>query len=1042
MSRSYLQYDKFTAVVSPLTGNTLYRNDSDDAYLLPPNFIIFRARVTCARVITGWTLEEYWSRMDGTEYGVACTDLATAKNKKEFIAAFNALFQLVNDAGKEDFRLLQRVGLKRRLVVLTSALWEAGQLAAPLKPPFLERTNVSLSGLNLGEGMQWIHDIKDACPSLREDMRRRAAHTVWRLAMTTAGVKEVGDVTPESTRRDAIDDYKGFGIQAVRPLIAVQKLVYGDCMTLTEHDWGWGRGKVRPREDFSDSVSKDPSLGAWRELLNEWLEDPIAGNGSAKLDGALSFIGYLANNTDVTRNPLEFVSRNYKCPVSYEQWLEGKNHDQNTAVRYIGRIAGLCDWYVDVKLALEDDHGRPVRSPELYNPITRMRSKPRASETARDAIPIRYVRELIRIISDDDFQWAKSFNEDYFKLYNHRANCWERVWSPVRAYLLLIKLYLPLRTYQVAMLDSGESDTMVYEGGLWVKNTGPLAPKKGHVTQGFLREYKDSGTESCFTGFYVNTNKTADRFKDSSEKGYQIPWQHNEVIALSQDLAEWQRTFNPISRPTQWQDLTNPTYRRGYTDAQLKARGDTCFLFRDPVRVRRDQPICLGRVANYWHKLLDELEKRVSSRGDLLPNGEPIRFIAKRDVHGAPMNPAFDLHSLRVSILTALSVEGGVPLTILSKCVAGHASVLMTLYYLKPGPAYVSQQMAEAQARMLEREQENYLRFLQNSDFNQAQSIVAFNDQAGLLAVKSGNVAGWLVSDLGICPVGGGMCDVGGPKLSSENARNEYPPTPGGPRNCVRCRFFLSGPAFLGGLVSSFNSIGFEVMNASDALNQMQGEISAMEDKMFDGSLTDSSAYRKVDVLYSRRETAMKRLDDVANNWHATYILIERSKALIADKDMAQPGHELRLLSGSGVGDIATVIEQASKFDLYNNICQHATIYPAPTVPTAALRRGRLLDAMLAKNHRFPVFATLSDAETLSVGNELVNFLNARLGGNDAASVIEGTRLLQAVGIGEDLDALLGNWVETPIRMSTLIDQTQSKMVPTLSNSLGNTNES
>lgn len=1042
MSRSYLQYDKFTAVVSPLTGNTLYRNDSDDAYLLPPNFIIFRARVTCARIISSWTLEPYWSRMDGTEYGVACTDLATAKNKKEFIAAFNALFQLVNDAGKEDFRLLQRVGLKRRLVVLTSALWEAGQIAAPLKPPFLERTNVSLSGLNLGEGMQWIHDIKDACPSLREDMRRRAAHTVWRLAMTTAGVKEVGDVTPESTRRDAIDDYKGFGIQAVRPLIAVQKLVYGDCMTLTEHDWGWGRGKVRSREDFSDAVALDPSLAPWSILLNEWLTDPSTGSKAPKIDGATSFLSYLANCPGVTRSPLEFVSRSYEHPVSYEQWLDGKNYDANTAIKYIGRMAGFCDWYVDVKLALEDDYGRPVRSPELYNPITRMRSKPRASETARDAIPIRYVRELIRIISDNDFEWAKSFSEDYFKLYNHKSQCWERVWSPVRAYMLLIKLYLPLRTYQVAMLDSGESDTMMCERGLWVKNTGPLAPKTGHVVQGFLREYKDAGTSTSFTGFYVNTNKTADRFKDVSDKGYQIPWQHNEVIALSQELAEWQRTYNPISRPTRWQDLTNPIYRRGYTDAQLKARGETCFLFRDPVRVRRDQPIYIGRVAKYWCRLLGELETRVAKRGELLPNGEPIRFIAKRDANGALVNPAFDLHSLRVSILTALSVEGGVPLSILSKCVAGHASVLMTLYYLKPGPAYVSQQMAEAQTRMLEREQENYLRFLQNSDLDQAQSIVAFNDQAGLLAAKSGNVVGWLVSDLGICPVGGGMCDVGGPKLSESNTRNEYQSTPGGPRNCVRCRFFLTGPAFLGGLVSSFNSIGLEVIDASEALNQMQSEISAMEDKLFDGDATDSSTYRKVDILYSRRETTMKRLDDVANNWHASYTLIERAKALIADKDVAQPINELRLLSGGGIDDITTIIEQASKFDVYNNICQHATIYPAPTIPTAALRRGRLLDAMLAKNHRYPVFAVLSDAETLSVGNELVNFLYARLGRNDAASVIEGERLLQAVGIGDDLDDLLGHWVETPIRLSTLIEQVPSKLAPTITNTTGNQNES
>ena len=1041
MSRSYLQSDMFTPVVSPLTGNTVYRNDSDDAYLLPPTFAIFKARVTCARIITGWTLEDYWSRLDGTKYGVACKDLATVKNKAEFIFAFNALFQTVNDAGKIDSKLLLRTGLKRRLVELTSALWESGQLASPLKTPFVERTNVGLDGLNLGEGMRWIHDIKDACRSPSEVMRRRAAFTVWRLAMTAAGVRAIGDVTPESTRRDAIDNYRGFGIHAVRPLIAVQKLVYGDRMTQTEHDWGWGRGRAKDREDFSAEVALDPGLVKWRDLIIEWVGDETTGNRANKSNVARSFVNYLSGCPHVTRNPIEFVSREYRNPIRYEEWLDARKFDSNTASKHIAGIANLCDWYVDFKLALEDDFGRPIRSPQLFNPITRRKEKARASETAREALPIRYVRELIQIITENDFAWAKAISEDNFKLFNRERDAWEMVWSPVRAYLLLIKLYLPLRTFQVAMLDSGEADSMVFEGGAWVANNTSIAPMRSSRHQGFLREFKDANTGSSITGFYVNTNKTADRFKNLTDKGYQIPWQHNEVIELVEKLINWQKNFNPISRPTKWVELTNPNIKRGYTDAQLVARGETCFLFRDPVRARKDHPIYTGRITSFWHKLLDELEKRVEKRGERLPNGEVIRFIQKRSAEGSPLVPVFDLHSLRVSILTALSVEGGVPLSILSKCVAGHANVLMTLYYLKPGPAYVSQQMAEAQARMMAREQENYIRFLQNSDLEQAQSVVAFNDQAGIFAAKTGSAAGWVVGDLGICPVGGARCDVGGPRISADKTRNDYQPTPGGPRNCVRCRFFLTGPAFLGGLVANFNSVGLEVLEASESLQKMQSDINSLEDNLFNGETADPDLFRKVDVLYSRRETAMKRLDEVANNWHATFILIERAKALLSDQKSGCESGAVRLLSGGGVDDIATVMEQTTKFDLYNNICQHATIYPAPTVPKAVLRRGRLLDSMLAKNHRFPVFATLTEAEALSVGNELVNFLYARLGRNEVTSVIEGSRLLQAVGLGEDLDALLSNQVEAPIRLATLIEQAPLMAALTLSNPLGTSNE-
>lgn len=116
---------------------------------------------------------------------------------------------------------------------------------------------------------------------------------------------------------------------------------------------------------------------------------------------------------------------------------------------------------------------------------------------------------------------------------------------------------------------------------------------------------------------------------------------------------------------------------------------------------------------------------------------------------------------------------------------------------------------------------------------------------------------------------------------------------------------------------------------------------------------------------------------------------------------------------------MATVLEQATKFDVYNNICQHATIYPATTVPTASLRRGRLLDAMLARNHRAPVFAELTDAQVLDVGNEVVNLLYARLGDREASNVIEGRRLLHAAGLDLELDALLSRELTAPIRLTS-----------------------
>ena len=48
---------------------------------------------------------------------------------------------------------------------------------------------------------------------------------------------------------------------------------------------------------------------------------------------------------------------------------------------------------------------------------------------------------------------------------SHRTETIYEMWSPVRWVALLIKLQLPLRTFQVRMLDSGEADTWCWQAG-------------------------------------------------------------------------------------------------------------------------------------------------------------------------------------------------------------------------------------------------------------------------------------------------------------------------------------------------------------------------------------------------------------------------------------------------------------------------------------------------------------------------------------------------------------------------------------------------
>lgn len=686
MNSKWLQSSEFTRVVSPITGNVILRNDSQDRFLVPDELSLAVVRRVCNRIIMSWTLSNEWHRVAGTQYESAIMALVTLRSRKAFADGFDNLIDVITAGENREPALITKLGLRVRFLGLAAALWSAGTLALPVRLPFNARGQLDMSLPDVERYSPWVLEVMEASNSAMPSYRRRSAFKAWRLAMTGLGITEVGDIVPDAVQTASIvgEVVRGQVVMAVRPILAIQKRVYGRLAVFSEHDWGVGRGKYCPPVRFDEAEAANPELIFWLQVLKDWFDHPATGSVVHKADTIKTFLRYLTECPSVTRDPVVFVSRTYQGTPRFEEWIDGRELDPTTAAKRISMVANLFDWYVDMKLAQEDDFGRPIRSPLLFNPVSKRREPARLAETAREALPVKYIRELIYILTHNNYEWARQFKEDYLMRVNPDSNDWERVWSPVRAYAMLVKLYLPLRTYQVCMLESGEADGEEFREGRWVKNDSALKPHGRHARRrGFLRKFIDQTTKTEFTGFYVNTNKTADRFKDNDDKGYEIPWQYDEVIRVAQQMAEWQETYNPIHHLTKWSSITHPIVTRAFTPAQLKARGESAFLFRDPAKAHKDQPIYVGRLAHFWKKLLDELERRVAERKEVLPNGQPIRFIEKRSESGVPMVAVFDLHSLRVSILTALAVEGGVPLEILSKCIAGHATTLMTIYYIR-----------------------------------------------------------------------------------------------------------------------------------------------------------------------------------------------------------------------------------------------------------------------------------------------------------------------------------------------------------------------
>lgn len=990
MSSRYCQSAVFTECQSTLTGHTVRINGEAEKFYLPTG--AWRKARALASKMTHWESKKIPSQVKPL-----LDAFIAVSSDHDFCKGVDALVS-------EMIRCQATPQYKTEGVNWLIRLWVEGIIGLPTIWPFTSQVRFAPDADSCGED-SWVIDFADLGSRIAA-RRSTASQMLLRIAGATQGLIEIGDVTAATVSEYAIKENRIRLAGLVTPLLVAQRQKYQNIDPQIIDAWGLGKKRRGFDRSYDWVLEKDATLSDWRETISSWLNDRKHGFSHRALTSD-RFFAHLIENSHLPRTVEEYCRRKVTISPSWTEWLGTQAIDVARTQDYRNVMAEFFDWYLARSLTDEDDFGRPVRSPVHYNPITRVRRAANRSETHREALPLRYIHELIKIITEDDFAWPKTLRADYFAFRNQDADQIERWWSPVRAYAMLVKLHLPLRTYQVRMLDSGETDTERYVNGKWEPNEGPLARReKKPVRRGFLRRFRDARTEREFTGFYVNTNKTADIYRDERDKGYEVPWQHPEVIAIAATLRDWQERHNPVAAPTQWDTLHDKSVLRVHSLEALQRREPVCFLFRDPCAAHPNEPIRGDRMQTFWASLVDELERRMAASGRTLPDGSPIKLIMRRSADSGYMRPVYDLHSLRVSLITAYATEGGVPIHILSKCIAGHATILMTLYYNKPGPAYVTEKMVEAQARLADQEQQNFVRFLQNEEYRNASPLVLANDPAGLSMLGSASPTSWVVGDIGICAVSGMKCHEGGEVTGIVSGKQVYGPVAGGPKNCARCRFFVTGPAFLGGLVSQFNATGLALSEIAESLRRVETVICEIEDNV--DSLQDAPRNQKrLDLQYERRDRLMEETDQAAMNWHALYGLVERSRIALSDAGKQPSGNGLSLvLAGTGA-DLEVGLSECSQFELLDAVCQAGNVYPNRQVPAANLRRGRLLDAMLIRNDRTPVFATLTEDEALAAGNEMVAFLIARCGSADTVDLIEGRRMLESTGVVKDLEKML-----------------------------------
>lgn len=806
--------------------------------------------------------------------------------------------------------------------------------------------------------------------------------------------------------------------------------------------------KSRRRDGRSTDVTYghirllDGAMNDWCDLAQHWMSAQIDARG-AKHAALCKFLENYIILLNLPRDPLQFLTRDKPLPDFLPVLIESKkSHEVGDEAKYkdvslANYIVDFLDWILSERFSVVIDNHK-VTPAQLYNPLLRHSYTGRnggRNESARSPLSIRHIKELRRILAAGpmfrDWHWAQQATDlgtgcEWFRVdpnlikeddqdcvwRKRKPTKWERkhkglpeeiteIWSPVRAVALYIKLELPLRTIQVRLLDSGEADTWRYDptphSGAFVLNPSGLAmgsEKRPHQRGVFHRSVHEPGS----AGLFVNTNKTADIGKDEDSKGYVIPWAHPEVLYWLQKLRNWQERFNPLVEPTSWCSLERKHYGSALPhETVLRARGSACFLFRDASAEGGDRkkPIGSASLDTIWYKLLAELEDGCFTRGETLDDGSPIHFVDR-----ARQYPYYTPHALRVSLISYLLLDLKMPLEIVSKLIAGHSRIIMTLYYTKFGHSFMREVLHDAERREFGADQQNHARWLKDASIEMLERGVAHLSVDSLQAVLAQkSTASFIFDDKGICPVGSTMCDVGG-----ESHGSTFLPVPGWPqeRNCVRCRFFLTSPAFLPGLQARFNQLSYLAFECAERHNELQGQVNALENYRVDCELSGQAFTEglKLQGIHQRYEAETEALGKLVNDLQATYHLMRRCLNILNNETAGG----LHLVATGSITDLQVgLLETPSVLHQLEVICENAVIYPEIDARKPTLERGKLLDCMLENNGLPPVFFKLTQQQQLAAGNSLMRLIQARSGSfSGALDFVEGSRRLQEIGLLED----------------------------------------
>lgn len=341
------------------------------------------------------------------------------------------------------------------------------------------------------------------------------------------------------------------------------------------------------------------------------------------------------------------------------------------------------------------------------------------------------------------------------------------------------------------------------------------------------------------------------------------------------------------------------------------------------------------------------------------------------------------------------------PVEIVMKIV-GHSSIVMSIYYCKVTENDIRQRLEEGEKIALKSKAGAVQKLIEQNRLEEVKNQLVSNNSDLLLSLSNEVPAGnFMFRDYGICPYAASRCDDGGEIVGSTQVRTPVPVGYLGMQNCIRCRHFITGPAFYGGLLSITNEVllqsnyqssqcaelQLDIDNLSDKINQLERQeyIANAKDEIFDSSCLAKLEF-ELRKLESEYECSAKKMDVFLCDLQACYKLIQMSQASM--DELSKDGSDNLSLIKMSDAELVIDLAEVSYFQQLQEVCENATIFQSASASSAVAPRSQLLDRMSQFNEIAPQMFLMEPKQQLEVGNQLVKLLFSRLNSWERVSEI------------------------------------------------------